>query len=420
MFKKVKGMRDFYPEEFGQRSMLFDSIRSVVDRYGFCEVESPAIESFELLSAKQGDDIKNQIFTLEKQGKESLGLRFDLTVPITRMFSNVQISSKKPVKWYSLSRMWRYEQPQKGRLREFYQLSVELFGSDTCESDLEVVALSIDVLRNLGLTHNEFVIKINNRKFLQGFLESINVSDIEQVFRIIDNYTKIELKEFKSQLKEINLDNNQISLIVEFLNKKLSDFLDIEMDSLMHEGYKELIELFDKLKLIGLSEFIEFSPFIARGLSYYTGLVFECFDRKQKFRAILGGGRYNHLVSQFGGQETPSVGFAIGDVTLELLLKEFNLWPKSDIAPHFFVAYVNENVKDEAIKLAYKLRENYIVDLDLLNRKLGKQLYFANSIGCKYAIIVGEDEIKKGLVVVRDMNTGYEETKSIESLLEGI
>lgn len=420
MFKKVKGTRDFYPEEFDERMNVFSTIRKNVKKYGFCEVESPAIESFDLLSAKQGEEIRNQIFSLEKKGKEDLGLRFDLTVPLTRMFTSVQISSKKPVKWYSLSRMWRYEQPQKGRLREFYQLSVELFGADSIESDLEIVSLSIDVLRNLGLTQKEFVIRINNRKFLQGFLESLEISDVESVFRIIDNYTKVELKDFKLQLKEIGLTAKQISSIVEFISKKFSDFDETSMDASMHEGYKELKDLFSKLIMINMDSYVEFSPFIARGLSYYTGMVFECFDRKGKFRAILGGGRYDKLVSQFGGQETPAVGFAIGDVTLELLLKEFDLWPKAQVSPYFFVAYVNENVKNEAVKLAYQLREKYVVDLDLLDRKLGKQLYYANSIGAKYAVIVGEDEIKKGLIILRDMNTGYEQTKSVDSLLEGI
>ncbi|MBN2880455.1 histidine--tRNA ligase [Candidatus Woesearchaeota archaeon] len=420
MYQKVKGTRDFYPEEFGSRWQVFSSIRNTVKKFGFSEIESPAFESFDLLSAKQGEEIRSQIFTLEKQGKEDLGLRFDLTVPFARMFTSVQMSSKKPVKWYGLSRMWRYEQPQKGRLREFYQLSVEMYGTNSIDSDFETVALAISVLKDLGLTSDDFVIRINNRKLLQGFIESLKIGSkyVDSVFRVVDSYTKSSSEDFRKELSEIGLDSKQVDYIVEFMTVKLEDLNELEMDSVMREGYTELKGLFSMLECLGMKDFVEFNPFIARGLSYYTGLVFECFDRQGKFRAILGGGRYDNLVSLFGGQSTPAIGFAIGDVTLELLLRDREKWPKPSIGPEYFVACVSDSVRMKAYEIAMKLRNKFSVDVDLSSRKLAKQLFYANSIGAKWTVIVGEDELKENKVVLRDMVLGTEHQKDLDELLD--
>jgi histidyl-tRNA synthetase len=316
--------------------------------------------------------------------------------------------------------MWRYEQPQKGRLREFYQISVELFGTKSVDADFEIITLAIECLKNLGLNGNDFVIRVNNRKFLQGFIEGLGITDYEAIFRVIDNYTKSTKEEFVQDLESCGLSNEQVSKVVSFMGAELSDMDEIEMNPLMREGYLELSRLFSMFESLGYSGSVQFSSFIARGLSYYTGTVFECFDREGKFRAILGGGRYDNMVSQFGGQATPAVGFAIGDVTLELLLREKKLWPEEKVSPDYYICYVNDTVKIDAYKIAQKLRAKYVVDIDISERKLGKQLAYANSISAKHVVIVGEDELKEGLVVVRDMGSGHERKIGLNELFKDI
>lgn len=418
MYQKVKGTRDFYPDELDSRNKIFTILRNTANHYGFAEVETSVMETMSLLTAKQGDEIKNQIFVLEKRSTEELGLRFDLTVPLTRMFSAVQMSANKPVKWYALSKMWRYEQPQKGRLREFYQISVELFGTDKVESDFEIVALSIDCLKNLGLKSDDFVIKVNNRKFLQGFIEGLDIKNYEAVFKVIDSYTKSTKEEFKEDLEKLELSSQQVSKIMNFMTAKLDSFEEDDMNELMRQGYNELKELFEMFDSLGFSDYVQFCSYIARGLSYYTGVVFECFDREGKFRAILGGGRYDNMVEQFGAQKTPALGFAIGDVTLELLLREKGLWPESKKGPEYYIAPTGKDVLIDAYKIAMQLRSKYIVDIDLSSRKLGKQFNYADSIGAKNVIVIGADEVKSGKFKVRDMKSGKEEIKSVEEMIE--
>lgn len=417
MYQKVKGTRDFYPDEMQARNKVFSVLRNTADHFGFHEVETSVMETLAILTAKQGEETKNQIFVLEKRSKEELGLRFDLTVPLTRMFSAVQMSANKPVKWYALDKMWRYEQPQKGRLREFYQISVECFGTDKVESDFEIITLSIECLKNLGLKESDFVLKINNRKFLQGFIESLGIANYDDVFRIIDGYTKCSRDEFKSDLEKIGLDSNQVERIMDFIISDLSNFNEKDMSELMLSGYTELKGIFSMFDSLGYSGYVQFCPYIARGLSYYTGTVFECFDREGKFRAILGGGRYDNMVEQFGAQKTPALGFAIGDVTLELLLREKGLWPEEKAGPDYYIAPTGKDVLIDAYKIAQRLRERFVVDIDISSRKLGKQFSYADSIGAKHVIVVGEDEIRTGKFKVRDMKSGKEEIKSIEEML---
>ncbi|MBW3004358.1 ATP phosphoribosyltransferase regulatory subunit, partial [Candidatus Woesearchaeota archaeon] len=213
-YQAPKGMEDYYPEKEAVKNKIFQVFRDVAVRYGFKEVSTPAMESFKLLSAKSGEEIKQQIFMIEKRGSEDLGLRFDLTVPITRLFVTKQRELTKPVKWFSIGKMWRYEAPQKGRLREFYQLSVEMFGSDKPEADAELLNMIIDIMKGLGLTEKDFFIKINNRKLLEGILlTAIKKEQLEAVTRVIDKQKKLTDTEFEQELLDLGLDNFKIERI---------------------------------------------------------------------------------------------------------------------------------------------------------------------------------------------------------------
>ena len=323
-FQKPTGTEDFYPEDMEIRNKVFDCIRNTVNTFGWKEIESPAFESMGLLAKKTAEETLTQIFKLEQKGDEQFGLRYDLTVPTVRMFVEKQKELPKPVKWYGLSRMWRYERPQQGRLREFYQLSLELFGSDKPEADAEVINLAIAVLRNFKLTADDFYVRLNNRKLLQGILEQFAAKEnVESLIVLVDKKNKIEGSEFDKGLDDFNVkDKERLKQILEI--KDLKEFDKIELNEQAKQGLEELKNIMPLLN----KKFIELSLTTARGLAYYTGTVFEVFDKKGKFRSILGGGRYNDLIELSGGEPCPATGFAMGYATLSLLLKEKNLLMK--------------------------------------------------------------------------------------------
>ena len=387
-------------------------MRATALRYSYKEVSTPAFETLSLLTKKEGDEIKQQIFTLEKRSKEEFGLKFDLTVPITRMFIENQKTLAKPVKWFSLDRMWRYEQPQKGRAREFYQLSIELFGADSIYADAEIISLAIDCLLDLGLTEKDFYLKLNNRNLLQALLlEIIPKNKLESAIRIIDKKSKISEKEFEEELKKEGIDN--IDKINSLLKKDIN-----EIKTTNSNVKKALDDINQLLALLeDKKKFIKFDLSTARGLAYYTGIVFEVFDSNNKYRSILGGGRYDNLVEMFQGQKTAATGFGLGYATLLLLLREKNLLPGSENYVDFYIAPVSEKEIKEALKIASKLRKKYSAATDIMARNLGNQFKYANKIKAKKVIVIGENELKSGKLTVKDMDSGKEEKVELKDLI---
>ncbi len=417
-FQNVKGTRDFFPEQMKARKEFFFRMEGVAKRYGYDEVESPAFEYEDLLTAKSGDEIKHQIFVLEKRSTELLGLRFDLTVPMTRMFIQKQKELPKPVKWYCISRMWRYEKPQAGRLREFYQVDIENFGSEYPEADAEVIAIAIDMLQSFGLTKDDVMIKLNNRYLIEGYLETIGVKEkeIEEVMRVIDKKSKVTEEEFRRDLVILQVD--QFKKLLDFLEMDLTQIEKLYLNKKAKEGLENVKKVLSILEKMGKADFMKFDPSIARGLAYYTGTVFECFDRQGKFRAILGGGRYDKMIELFGGESCPATGFAMGDVVIEMYLKEKGLWPEEKNAVDFYIAPFDESCYAKAYEVAEALRKKYTVSMDIMQRKIGKQMAYANSIGAKKVIIIGEDEIKNNEIAVKDMDSGKQEKVSMDKIDE--
>lgn len=416
-FQKPKGTVDFYPFEMSQMTQVFSNLQNIAKNYGFQQVDTPALETLSLLTAKSGDEIEKQIFTLEKRSKEQLGLRFDLTVPVTRMFIDRQLDLPKPVKWFYTTKMWRYEAPQKGRLREFFQYGVELYGSKEASADAEIINLVIDSLKSFGLTDKDFFIKLNNRKLLEGIVSQFTDDKVIDVIKLIDKKDKISLKEFEKSLTDLGIkDTKKLITILDMSDKPKTVFTKLSklnLNTLAQEGLDELKQI------IPLTDenFIKIDLSCARGLAYYTGTVFECYDIEEKFRAIAGGGRYDNLVKLFGGRDTPAVGFAMGYSTLWLLLDDKMKLPGPDIYVDYYVAPVNEEVYSEALKIAQSLRsKNFMVNIDLTKRSLRKQFDFANSMGAKKVIIVGEKDLKNKQVTLRDMLSGKEEKVLINSL----
>lgn len=406
----VKGAVDWYPEDKQVQREIFDRLRTVAEAYGYKEIETPVFETLELLEKKQGEEIKSQIFVLEKKGNEQLGLRPDLTVPATRLFVQKQKELAKPVKWFYIDKLWRYEAPQKGRLREFYQFGIELFGTDKPEADVEIVNLLIDALKSAGLTANDFIVKINNRKLLQGLLDFIPADKLDCVFRIIDKSDKLSIEELEKEFTMMDINFRKINEIL--LIEDIEELEKLRMNNLAKEGLEELKAVLKELP----KEFVKLDLSTTRGLAYYTGNVFEAFDKEGMLRSIAGGGRYDNLVEQYGGEKTPATGFAIGYATLSLLLQDKKRFPKAEKGPDFFIAVVNDEVREKALKICQELRKRYSVDIDLMRRPLSKQLDYANSVKAKKVVIVGPDELKKGNVKIKDMKSGKEEIVKIDKI----
>jgi len=407
-FQNPRGTKDYYPEDKFTFAWISDKFRETAKKYGFKEIESPAFENLKILTEKEGDEIKKQIFVLEKRGDEEFGLRFDLTVPAARMFIAKQKEIAKPVKWFYVSRMWRYEAPQKGRLREFYQLSAEIFGSSMPEADAEMIRLAVDCLCALGLTEKDFFVKINNRNLLQGLIESLGIGNVMETISIIDKAEKIKWAEFTAELEKIGLTQDQIRKIDNII--KTEDLGKLDIGNKNETAKKGLAELKDVLAMLSdKKDFIKVDLSCARGLSYYTGTVFEIFDTEKKYRALAGGGRYDDMIRQFGGEDCAAVGFGMGFATLGLLLDEKMLLPTYNEYPDYYIATAGDvKQKPGFISLVKKLRKTASVEIDLMGRSLKKQMEYANKIKAKNVIVIGEDELRQRKAKVKEMETGKE------------
>ncbi len=399
-YSLLKGFRDFYPEDLAARKWLLEKMREVSRRFGYQEYEGPCLEPLGLYAAKSGEElVRQQTFVLTDRGGEKLALRPELTPTLARMVAQKQADLPKPIRWFSIGPRWRYEKPQKGRTREFYQWDVDLLGAETPEADAEIIAIAAEFLKSLGLTPKEVVIKVNNRRLMEeklGFIE-IPRRLIPQVFRAVDKKEKMKEKEWTSWLREIGLDNLQIKDLKGILQDK-----DFAGES------EELTALVSTLSDLGVGEFVEFDPTIVRGLDYYTGTVFEARDRQGKFRAILGGGRYDNLVEVVGGPRISGVGFAAGDKVIEEVLRKFKKWPAANPVPtKVLVTVFDVSMYRNSLAVARQLRQAGIpTELYLTADKLDKQLKYADRQKIPYAVIIGPQEAEKSVVVLKKLATG--------------
>jgi histidyl-tRNA synthetase len=411
MFQRLRGTRDFYPEEMAARNKLFKIIKETAERYGFVEIVSPAIESFDLIAKKSGEDIRDEIYAFEDKGGRTICLIPEFTPSVSRMIANRQKELGKPLKWFSIPRHWRYERPQSGRLREFYQLNVDIFGSKSPKADTEVLSVGISIMLNLGL--KDFLFHISNREFLQGLLQESNVSDVHEAFRIIDKREKIPEEEFIESLLNCGIKNyDEILDVLDSVNiENIENFKG--RNKMIDRSIDNLLDISKSLDYYGFKEYCTLDLSVVRGLAYYTGMVFEVYDKKKEMRSLFGGGRYDDLVESFGGEPTPAVGFGMGDVVLELMMKKEGVWPEEKTYIDYYVANIGD-VDKYVLSIVRKLRDKgYRVSFDLADRNLSNQLKYADRINAKNVIFVGEKELKEGKIVIKNMETGEQEKVEI-------
>jgi histidyl-tRNA synthetase len=407
----VKGTRDFFPEAMAYRNWLYTSIRHVSERYGYQEFEAPLIERFELYAAKSGDELVNeQSFVFEDRGGDRVVLRPELTPSLARMIASRSRELARPIRWWSFGPFWRYEKPQRGRSREFFQWNIDLLGVVSAQADAEIVAVMASFFKSIGLNHNQVRIKVNNRRLVETQLTSIGIppSQNVDVFRLIDRKEKLGDSEWREYADRIGLKSDQLNLLQGLLNDE--------------DGWKsseELVEFFEAAEAHGIEDYIEYEPTVIRGLDYYTGTVFEARDADGSERAILGGGRYDNLVSEVGGEPISGVGYAMGDVVIKLVLEKYELLPELNPNPaEILVTTFDQEIQDSALKLAAELRNSDLkVEWYPQASRLSRQLKYADNQRIPYVAILGPDEIDANTVTIKDLMKGTQESVPRADLL---
>jgi histidyl-tRNA synthetase len=411
--ERVRGTRDFLPKDWRVMQYVFTSWRRVCERYGFEEFEMPVLENYKMYVDKSGEELTKQVYNFKDKGGRELALRPETTPSLIRIYEANKYSLIKPVKWYCIPRCFRYEKPQKGRLREFFQLNVDIIEGGK-EADGEVLACAVDLMREFGLNKKDFKILVSNRKLFEGVVKSITDAD---VLPVVDKFKKVKKEEFLRLLMRKGLGKKQANQVYRLArirgkpSKTLKELKDYCSNSEALEGWKELDGAMKALAAYGLLDYCEIDLSVVRGLAYYTGLVFECFDTKERLRSVLGGGAYK-------AGKRDAVGFAAGDTVLLELLKKKKLIPELDKKLDFYVAIVNDSVRDKSKAVIDVLRDaGYNVDFDLMGRSLRKQLDYARRVGVDRVVIVGGKELEKNCVRVKEFGVGGERVVKINELV---
>lgn len=414
----LKGTRDFYPKEMNELNLIFNVWKSSARKFNYKEFDGPMLEPAELWTLKSGSEIPEQMYCFEDKGGKKIAVRPELTPTLARMVAAKQKELQKPIKWFSIARCWRYEAPQSGRLREFFQLNVDCLGTESMMADAEVIATAVEIMKSFGCTENDFYVRLNNRKLIASMILGAGVpkEKLQETSRIIDKKDKLSEQDFMLALKEQNVKQETIDNILVMLKSTIAYIKEDKLDESGKKGYRELMELIGYLNAYGIFKYCKIDFTIMRGFDYYTSTVFEVFDKSGEFRAIAGGGRYDDLVKDFGGEKCPGVGYGMGDVVLGLFLKKLNKMPGAKQEVDYYVAPVNEAVVKQAVEVANKLRKKADVEIDITGKNLKKQFDYANSINAKKIVIVGEKDLKEGKVTIRDMKSGNEEKVDLNSL----
>ena len=410
-FQTLPGFREFYPEDLSRRNHIFRLWRQTAGAYGFAEYGAPVLEPLDLYKTKSGDEIEGQLFSFTDKGGREVALRPEMTPTVCRLVGAKASALKRPIKWYSIAEFYRYERMQKGRGRCFFQFNADIFGEPGPEAEIELIALLTQCLCSFGLTEQDFYVRLSDRNLWFYYLEALGLDEarIRAVLGAVDKFEKMGDDAFKAYAEQFGeLEAGLKAKVLEFLQIKSLPALEAVLAPI--GGEKLAARLGDWRKLLGglaamgLERFVEVDLGVVRGLAYYTGFVFEAFDRKGELRALAGGGRYDDLVQKLGGPALPAVGFAIGDMTFALLLEQRGLMPTFVQAPDVYCVIGGEAERRAAFADIQALRAmGYRVDYPLKEVAFGKQFKTASDSGAKLALIYGAEELAKGIVKIRDL-----------------
>lgn len=419
-----KGTRDFYPEDKRLQKWMFETLRNAVERFGYEEYDAPVIESSDIYKLKGSQEIINeQSYSFVDRGGRNITLRTEMTPSVSRMVAARRQHLVYPLRWYSIPNLWRYERPQRGRLREFWQLNVDIFGISTLEAEVEIIQIADAILQSFAAKRSMYEIRINSRKFMDNFLANyLNLDNVtsDTIRRLIDKKSKMSRDEFIANLETVipplARDNNTIAIIENVLNSKT--YKDMPEELRDDSSLGAVFDLIEKLKRVGI-ENAQFDPTLVRGFDYYTDIVFEIFDSNpNNNRSMYGGGRYDGLVELFGVEKVPTVGFGMGDVTLENFLRDNNLIPELTTETELCIILLNGTTYFDVSRQIDMLREEGVnLAVDFSGKKLSKQLDNCHKKRIPYVIVVGENELKDNHYTLKNLRNGTESTHSLERVV---
>lgn len=400
----VKGTRDFYPEDLAFRRWLYEHIRRVSESYGFQEYDGPFLERLDLYAAKASEElVQEQSFVFADRGGDMIALRPELTLSLARMVAQKSKSLPHPIRWWSFGPFWRYERPQKGRSREFFQWNIDLIGIDSPQADAEIASIGAAFFRSVGLGPQTIRILINNRRLAEKQLEHVGIPARlwPAVFKLVDRRDKMSAATWSASALEIGLDAGQFSSLQRILE-----------DTQAWRLSTELMAFFDAAESLGAAEYLAYDPTVIRGLDYYTGTVFEARDAAGEHRAILGGGRYDNLVADVGGDRLPGVGFAMGDVVLGLVLAAAAARPLLRTSPSLvLVTNFDAATQPASLILSQQLRAGGLqAEWFPEPGRIPRQLKYADRLGIPVAAILGPDEVQAGNVTLKHLPSGRQIT----------
>lgn len=422
--KAYKGTRDFYPEDKRLQKWMFSKVREAVEKYGYEEYDAPVLESTEIYQLKGSSEIVNeQSYSFIDRGGRNVTLRTEMTPSVSRMVAARRQHLAYPLRWYSIPNLWRYERPQRGRLREFWQLNVDIFGIPTLEAEMEIIQIADAVLTGFSAKRSMYEIRINSRKFMDFLLLSYLKLDNVQadtIRRLIDKKAKMSADEFTATIEAVisptQRENDTLSKLLAVLDVKKHD--DLPDDLKKDESLIQVFELISKLNSIGITNAV-FDPTLVRGFDYYTDIVFEIFDTNpNNNRAMYGGGRYDGLVELFGVEKVPTVGFGMGDVTLENFLKDNDLLPELTTETELYIMLAPDIAYSDVSKQLGLLRDEGVkVAVDFSGKKIGKQIETAIKKRIRYGIVVGGNELKDNQYILKDIKNNTESSHSLERII---
>jgi histidyl-tRNA synthetase len=422
----LPGFRDFYPAEFAERSHIFAAWREVARRFAFAEYDGPPLETLELYTKKSGDEIVGQLYNFVDKGDRQVALRPEMTPTVARMVAARANALRKPVRWFSVPQLFRYERQQKGRLREHFQLNVDIFGEPDVLADAELLAVAIEIMRMLGLGPDAVRARVSDRRLLNALLAAsgITESQLPAAYAVIDKIERTPANVSHEKLVGAGIDASVSTALIELVSKTRS-IEELRAKFPNDAGVAEPLDRFDQyfaaLESLGVKEYVDLDLRIVRGLAYYTGIVFELFDATGEFRAICGGGRYDNLLQALGGVDMPALGFGMGDVVLGELLRARGLMPAGAQRIDFWVAPVAPANRLHAIRVATALRgAGASAEYPLREQALGKQIKAAGNAGAARVVFVGPDLESRGHVEVKSLADGNQRAVPLDELIAQI
>jgi histidyl-tRNA synthetase len=400
MFKgALPGFRDFYPQELAERAFVMRTWREVARRYAFVEYDGPPLEPLELYTKKSGDEIVGQLYTFTDKGGRNVALRPEMTPTVARMVAARANALRKPVRWFSMPQLFRYERQQRGRLREHYQLNVDIFGEADVTADAELLAVCLDIMRAFGLGPDDVVARVSDRRILQAYLLGLGVPEgaVDAVYAIIDKLERTPDAVSATKLAELGLPPRAVEGVLGIRRATIEDVSAALHDSRQAERTNDFQRYLGYLRALGVSDYVQFDLSIVRGLAYYTGIVFEVFDRRGELRAIAGGGRYDNLLSSLGGEDMPALGFGMGDVVLSDLLRAKSLLQPPESGPDVWLgADESTSVERVMAEAARRRAQGESVEFALRPQSLSKQKKAAQAAGARHFVTLSNDDGTNG------------------------